>query len=465
MLDPQESIFGERNPGFLWSLADTEHQEALMTMHDQFQPFRDIVSLVSGKEWSKVVMEDQKFDGTIFRFPLRNEISEISDNLYDSDKVVDLFDSFITDAELSLLFLKNVTSVSLIHIDIDGTVNPRIQVKSSVSTDIILGPEDKTTTGSTKFKVISLNSDTQKEKKWLVTTCTMNAGNIENLDRLAEKLSFFPRVDLAFPCGERRDCSESRLSCFLPLPNNESNKTGLPVYVNACFGLTDNRREIKWQEEDQKHDEHAMWNELLMKEVLPQAYLKIIQDAIKLAQQSMLPVASVYNLWPDLAQLQHRDKWHAVALDVLSHLFRHNVAVLSLAKDERKFITPSEAVFPCNGPTSHDILAAIKRTLVSCGENLVTVPGSVARTINEAYPHPSTLKHVTPAFLRDTLRRVCVHNISKPDRLCLLEYILSDGKYGELKGLQLLPVSDGSFRSFTDREEDIALIDSNEFPR
>lgn len=465
MLDPQEIIFGERNPGFLWSLADTEHQEALMTMHDQFQPFRDIVSLVCGQEWSKVVMEDQKFDGTIFRFPLRNEISEISDNLYDADKVVDLFDSFITDAELSLLFLKNVTSVSLIHIDIDGTVNSRLQVKSSVSTDIILRSEDKTTTGSTKFKVISLNPNTQKEKKWLVTTCTMKAGNIENLDRLAEKLSFFPRVDLAFPCGERRDCSESRLSCFLPLPNNESNKTGLPVYVNACFGLTDNRREIKWQEEDQKHDEHAMWNELLMKEVLPQAYLKIIQDAIKLAQQSMLPVASVYNLWPDLAQLQHRDKWHAVALDVLSHLFRQNVAVLSLAKDERKFITPSEAVFPCNGPTSHEILAAIKRTLVSFGENLVTLPGSVARTINEAYPHSSTLKHVTPTFLRDTLRRVGVHNISKLDRLCLLEYILSDGKYRELKGLQLLPISDRSFRSFTDREEDIALIDSNEFPR
>lgn len=466
MLDPQENIFGERNPGFLWSLADTEHQEALMTMHDQFQPFRDIVSLVSRQEWSKVVLEDQEFDGTIFRFPLRNEASEISDNLYDSDKVVELFNSFITDAELSLLFLKNVTSVSLIHIGTDGTVNPMLKVKVSIPTDVNLGPEDQTiTTGSTKFKVITLNSDMQKETKWLVTTCTMKAGRIENLDSLAEKLSFFPRVDLAFPCGERRDCSESRLSCFLPLPNNESNRTGLPVYVNACFGLTDNRRHIKWQEEDQKHDEHAMWNELLMKEVLPQAYLMIIQDAIKLAQQSMLPVASVYNLWPDLAQLQHRDKWHAIALDVLGHLFKQNVAVLSLAKDEKKFITPSEAVFPCNGPTSHDILAAIKRTLVSCGENLVTLTSSVTTAIHEAYSLLSTLKHVTPTFLRDTVRRINVDNISKHDRLCLLEYVLSDGKYGELKGLQLLPLSDGSFRSFTDREEDIALIDSNEFPR
>ncbi len=463
-MEPQEKIFTDG--GFWLSLDDEEDREALTTMHDQFQPFRDIVSLVSGQEWSEVIMKDQHFNGTIFRFPLRNKASDISDNLYDSDKVVELFDSFIADADLSLLFLKNVASVSLVHINVHGTVSTRLEVKSSVPTDVVLKSEDESIIeGSTRFKLITLNSEDHKKTKWLVTTCTMKEGNVANLDSLAKKLSFFPRVDLAFPCDEKRDCSESRLSCFLPLPNNESNKTGLPVYVNACFGLTDNRRHIKWQEEDQKHDEHAVWNELLMKEVLPQAYLKIIQDAIRLAQESILSVSSVYDLWPDIAQIKHKDKWYAVALDVLHNLFRQNVAVLSLAKDERRFVTPSEAVFPCNGPTSPDILAAIKTTLVSCGENLVTLPGSVARAINEAYPHLSALKQVTPAFLRDILRRIDVHIISKDDKLCLLEYILSDGKYRELKGLQLLPLIDGAFRSFTDREEDTALIDSSEFPR
>uniref|UniRef100_A0A3Q2VRF0 HEPN domain-containing protein n=1 Tax=Haplochromis burtoni TaxID=8153 RepID=A0A3Q2VRF0_HAPBU len=81
MMDPQEKIFGERNGGFCWSLGDAEDQEVLMNMHDQFQPFRDIISLVCEHGWSKVVMEDQHFNGTIFRFPLRNEASEISDNL------------------------------------------------------------------------------------------------------------------------------------------------------------------------------------------------------------------------------------------------------------------------------------------------------------------------------------------------------------------------------------------------
>ncbi|XP_013763751.1 sacsin-like [Pundamilia nyererei] len=213
MMDPQEKIFGERNGGFWWSLDDAEDQEVLLNMRDQFQPFRDIVSLVCEHGWSKVVMEDQHFSGTIFRFPLRNEASEISDNLYDSDKVVELFDSFIADADLSLLFLKNVTSVSLLHISEDGAVNTRLQVKSSVPTDGVLEPEEESVTeGLTRFKVITVSSKDQKETKWLLTTCTMKEGVAEDLDLLTKKLSFLPQVDLAFPCGEKRDCSQSRLS-------------------------------------------------------------------------------------------------------------------------------------------------------------------------------------------------------------------------------------------------------------
>ncbi|XP_014850900.1 PREDICTED: sacsin-like, partial [Poecilia mexicana] len=298
LMDPQEEIFGDK--GFRWFLDEPDDQEALLTMHDQFQPYRDIVSVVGKQEWSTII-EDQYFSGTLFRFPLRNKASEISDNLYDSDKVFELFDSFIADADLSLLFLKSVSSVSLIHISRDGTINTRLEIKSSEPTEVLLKQKDESDVeGLTRIKLITLNSKDQKKTQWLLTTCTMKEGKAPNLDDLAKKLSFLPRVDLAFPLDEQRDCGQGRLSCFLPLPNNESNKTGLPVYVNACFGLTDNRRHIKWQEEDQKHDEHALWNELLVKKVLPQAYVKIIQDAVKLCQQSTLPVSSVYSLWPDV---------------------------------------------------------------------------------------------------------------------------------------------------------------------
>lgn len=463
-MDPQEQIFGESEPGFRWYMDDPEHQEVLTTMHDQFQPFRDIVSLISNKKWSSIVTEHQCFKGTLFRFPLRNRVSKISDNLYDCGKVADLFESFIADAELSLLFLKNVASVSLKHVTADGEVNTRLQVTSSTLKREIWEPRNEFQ-ASTRFKVITQISDVKKETTWLLTTCTMGKGSAENLDSLAEKLSFSPRVDLAFPCGEEKGSGQGRVCCFLPLPDNESNKTGLPVSVNACFGLTDNRRQIKWQESDQKHDENALWNELLVEQVLPRAYLILIKDAIKLAQERVLPSALVYHLWPDITKMEHKDKWHAVALDVLRHLFRENTAVLSLAKDETMFIPPSEALLPCNGPTSSDILAALKRTLVSRGENLVTLPPSISRAIAKAHPRPDTLKHVTPPFIRGFLRGADMQSLSEDDKLCLLEYVLSDKKYKDLQALQLLPLSDGSFRAFTQRKVDVALIDSSDFPR
>ncbi|CAL8265839.1 unnamed protein product [Lota lota] len=465
-LDPHEHLFGPGRGGFQWTLADKKDQEALKTFEDQFRPFEYIVQHLGQKQWTEV-LKDQHFDGTLFRFPLRNEISKISDNLYSSDKVAQLFDSFIADAELCPLFLKKVQSVSLIHVKADSSVNVLLEVTSSCSERAVLKSRDGSIIkSSTRFKDITVTSEDREEtKNWLLTTCCLKEGNVQKLDLLAEKLSFLPQVDLAFPCGQNRDSGDSRLSCFLPLPNNESNKTGLPLYVNACFGLTDNRRHIKWQEEDQQHDEGAMWNELLVKEVLPQAYVMILKDAIELSQNSELPLSSVYGLWPDITHLEHKEKWHAVAQNVLQCLFRENVAVLSLAVDEKRFVCPSEAVLPCDSSTSPEVSAAIQSVLISCGVNLVKIPEWVERAIEMAYPHPETLTRVTPPFLRTILHKTDVQNVTKEDKVSLLEYVLSDGKYEELRGLPLLPLSDGTFRSFTNKEEDVAFIDSQDFPR
>ncbi|CAB1352730.1 unnamed protein product [Coregonus sp. 'balchen'] len=291
----------------------------------------------------------------------------------------------------------------------------------------------------------------------------MKDGNVPELDSLAKKLSFHPHVDIAFPCGQESVLIEGRLSCFLPLPNNDSNKTGLPVHVNACFGLTDNRRHIKWQEEDQKYDEAAMWNELLVKEVLPHTYLLMLQDATNLAKTSTLPVSAVYNIWPDLSQTKH--KWHGIAEDILQRLFRQNTAVFSLAEDERQFVSPAEAVCPSNNTKVSEIMAAVTRTLIAGGEKLVTFPYHVSRAVQLAFPEPDTLKWVTPALVRDVLRRVTVSNLSNDDKRSLLQFILSDENYHNLRGLKMLPLSDGTFNTFTNEEKDIALIDNDSFPR
>ena len=52
--------------------------------------------------------------------------------------------------------------------------------------------------------------------------------------------------------------SQGKAFCCLPLPHGVSDAlTGLPVHVNAYFGLTDNRRALKWTGTDQTNDNSA----------------------------------------------------------------------------------------------------------------------------------------------------------------------------------------------------------------
>lgn len=458
-------MFGDDEEGYRWSLNDEEDRESLLNLRDQFQPFQNVLSQVNSCSWEKVISEEQYFKGTLFRFPLRNEASEISDNLYDTTKVTQLFDSFIADADISLLFLRNVSSITLLHIDTNGFCNNRLKVSVSNQFDTDLSHvKQESFDRKTCFKTVSHISHQMKETKsqWLVTTCLLKHGYKPEIDSLASKLSFYPQVDAAFRLDEDRSLCNGRLSCFLPLPNNESNKTGLPIHINACFGLTDNRRFIKWQEEDQKNDESAKWNELLIKDILPHLYLMVILDAIRLSRNSTLPAATVYNLWPDLSKTVHKDRWHEVATDTLNGLIEYKI--FHLAKDKKIWVSPSDAVFPVNNICS-DTMSAVSRLLIAEEENLVTLPEHVLKDVQEIFPESDTLTWVTPSYVRDVLHRSKVGNLSKDDKYSLLEFALSDEKYTELQGLKLLPLSDGTFTSFSNRVQDTVLIDNEKFPR
>ena len=79
----------------------------MKTIPNQFLPYMGIFdcnndSFVRGQ-----------YNGTLFRFPLRVSASELSKTLYSEEKVEHLFKSFMDDARLVLLFLRNVESIEL----------------------------------------------------------------------------------------------------------------------------------------------------------------------------------------------------------------------------------------------------------------------------------------------------------------------------------------------------------------
>ena len=101
-----------------------------------------------------------------------------------------------------------------------------------------------------------------------------------------------------------------RVFCYLPLPADSECKSGLPVHVHGAFGLTDNRRNLKWPGTESQSDEAAEWNICLTREVLSKAYASLVV-ALTRSQtpgQDLLPI--VDNVWPDIDSVQ--GQWKAL---------------------------------------------------------------------------------------------------------------------------------------------------------
>ncbi|KAK1156040.1 sacsin-like [Acipenser oxyrinchus oxyrinchus] len=468
-MDPQEKYFDDG--GYLWSLEHEDDQEDLQKHPNQFEPLKQILRAIGSQTSWDDLLREQNFQGTLFRFPLREELSQISDNLYDQSRVFDLFDSFTADADMSLLFLKNVASISLKHIDRDGTVKNILTITASQE-EVTPGGTDQErlellsgADACSVFKVITSESPAeQKSCKWLVSTFTATGIVYGELHKLAEKLNYRPCIGLAFPLDKDHNGEfKGRLSCFLPLPDNDSNTTGLPVHVNACFGLTDNRRYIKWVEEDQKHDEAAQWNELLVEKLLPPAYCHIILDAIALTLTGdpLMNPSMTYNLWPDLDSIAHKERWATMANMMATSLVEYRV--LCSAHSSTNWIYPKEAVFQ-ERSEDVDIMTAVESFLLSQRKLLVKVPSHVYRTVQSVKEYCITM--ATPEFINRILKTCNLNSITRDQKMLLLEFILRCEDSQGLKGVPLLPLSDGSFTTLqASNYGEKVFIDSEDFPR
>ncbi|MEE6483233.1 hypothetical protein FKM82_013475 [Ascaphus truei] len=458
ILDPQEKVF--RRGGRLWNLE--ENKQCIEELTDQFHPFQDVLEAIGRGSWNEI-LNVGCFNGTLFRFPLRLIPSGISDNLYSSERVQELFESFIRDASISLLFLRHVTTVSLKSIGNDGVVNHLLTI--SVST------EDKKEEVSSSFikgtcvKVTSLKGFDREEEvsKWLVTTSSVHGNLFPDLMELSKKLCNKPALDLAYPLTKQGiDSFGGRLSCFLPLPDKEENRTGLPVLINGSFDLTDDRRSMKWLEVDQQHDEAAKWNHILVEKLLPLVYMCAVNDAVSLAKVSKITAEVAYGIWPDPDRTVHKGRWHNLTKDMAQSLLKEKILYVAA---NSLWIEASEAVF-LKSIDDNDLLNCLEELLLLLRQPLVKVPGHVYRTLALAENSIGGLNEVCPSFIRKILHNDDWSPFPQEKKMLLLGYVLHDGLYNDLLNLQLLPLSDGTFTSFQNTDENgMAYLDSQDFPR
>jgi sacsin len=460
-LDPHEKYFVFGQPGQAFSMGDS----LLAEKFDQFEPFHQIFDCN--------LNQGNCYSGTLFRFPLRTEPSNLSTKIYTREMVNTLFDSFKNESSAILLFLKNVDSVSLYEREEQGEIfhhyTARVSDKSKIEVrkrrqELI---QDITVEWDFALKTTFYRLEIEKEcpgkpsekKEWFLANQV--GTNEMKLVELAKNLKLLPWIGIACPVDANNNMSSlGRIFCFLPLPPDGDCRTGMPVQVNGYFGLTDNRRALKWPGPDCQNDDTAQWNQLLLEKVGSQVYANLIVNMVREGSSNNFPPESlaklVYSALPVHSNV--REDWKCILQPFFKTVLGRKI-FLTTPRGESRWIGLGEAIIDRLDETKgmrQEMKQVVLKTLLSAGQPIVSLPRHVIQVIDQYHQISGwkTLQKVTPALLCNVLRSNFDFQqlaMTFQDRLFVLEYALQNvpESIDNLYDVPLLPLENRQFTKFS----------------
>eukprot|EP00058_Branchiostoma_floridae_P003789 XP_002589277.1 hypothetical protein BRAFLDRAFT_102519 [Branchiostoma floridae] len=400
------------------------------------------------------------YPNTLFRFPLRAAPSYLSDTIYTPERMQERFSELLEDQDCLLLFLKNIEKVAFTERE---------------SPDI---PEDELTTltksqenlpgwksflqdvsdGEVDVEICdrvttTIESGSQRiSNQWLVKNKVYDVTRSAE-PRLLEQLRVLPWVGVAMPI---HNTTQGRVFCFLPLPSDPENATGLPVHVHGYFGLSDNRRSITWTSSDQQ-DQTTRWNTMLMTDLIPSIYAELMEEATNLLSDSHLRPSVIYDCWPDPEDLTTR--WGEIFRPFCQRVIKRPI-IHTEAFGGQWIQVHSAYDGTCEGDR---IKEHVNNVLLQANVSIAALPTHVKETVARA---GCEMKVVSTTLVRNTLKKklILLERQPREVKMSLLEYTLSDGKYQHMVGLSLLPLMSKQFRQFTKPQSPFIYLASSEHP-
>ena len=427
---------------------------------------------------SKFIQDQEYFDGTLFRLPLRTNSTYLDSQIKQEPFTCEDF-SFILDQmkrigpEL-LLFLKNVTEITVSEIKPGSdllifvlgitTENEAFVRENRQQINQAIGdkPEqllESIRIGDRELPKISYTHCIRLEhegyletQEWRIVAGLFADDTSEILKitdlMVQQKEKAFPWAGCAARIRLERngflidEKVEGQAYCLLPL----GIATGLPVHINGVFDLDESRKMLTSGDMRGGDENRVIWNRLLVKHCVSRAYAGlIIYLAEDLGDQN---IKKFYDYWPDPGQVL------PPALSELTKMVYHRLAdkkVLCSAADE-KWKSIRELVFLQNpeGKLQEALLAEkfpLPRPLL---------PSSIINGFKLSGVNP---QFISPKWLRDKYRVTQELHCALEDAPkvslrkqewveALLQYCLIDSPGKDLKGLPLAILSDGDIHTF-----------------
>ena len=436
---------------------------------------------------------------TMFRFPLRCNTKlpfKISTVQWDERKVKELFNLFRASAKDMLLFLNNVTKISVSEIK-NGELET-YSVMCEVSDDgkraeffEKIRACSKVPTQQIQWQqahyVMKVSDTKNVETNWLVSQ-SLGYINVKNDSQVPNgtRMGLLPRAGIAIrlPSTESRNSPfRHSVFCVLPLPVS----TRFPAHINGHFALDSARRGL-WHD-PKSSDERDVWNDFMKRQVIAPAYALTIyharvhiigyqaesktsgkflskkktEDSLRWYHQLFPSIAVLDTAWKPIGESLYRN-----FLSVLSVLPVAMSVPDSKKSDIERFYSSSSAdltpvdVTWCKVSDAYfcasEMSWLLQKTLLDIGFRLLS---HTPMAIHESFKAVKYYKDVSPQQVREFLRNhkkmkdnlpkkvedTVVHHINN---VCeLTKYCAKAEHFLEsLEGLPLLLTQDGILRCF-----------------
>ncbi|KAM3391279.1 hypothetical protein ACQJBY_012755 [Aegilops geniculata] len=473
MFDPQGAYLpnvSAANPG---KRIDYVSSTALTLYGDQLSPYRAF-----GCDMKAL------FQGTLFRFPLRNaeqaSSSRLSRQVYTEDDILSLFAQLYEEAVYNLLFLKNVLALEMYVWEPDMS-EPKIVYSCALRSQ-----DDKlswhrqalirfsgTSAESVEQKIDCFSMDfvseaflgNKFEKKshtyFIVQGMASALSKIGIFATGAAKeydLHLLPWASVA-ACISKVEPEDINLRqghafCFLPLPV----RTGLSVHVNGYFEVSSNRRDIWYGADmDRGGKLRSDWNRLLLEDAVAPLFRELLLALRTLTDSTIL----YYSLWPTGL---YEEPWSILVEQIYKVIYTS--PVLHSEIKGGTWVSPAEALLHDEGFSRSNELS---EALVLLGMPVVRIPSAIVDMFSKFYMK-STVKRVAPAAVRHFLQDfVKLGTLGKSHKLILLEYCLSDLDSADIgkcmNGLPLIPLANKQYGIFSEisRESTYYVCDKTEY--
>ncbi|KAJ7578039.1 hypothetical protein C8J56DRAFT_1170787 [Mycena floridula] len=394
-------------------------------------------------------MEGGRMPGTVIRLPLRTpkqaKASGIKPTAVRPKEIQTLFTEFIKkEMDITLLFLKNLTSIELREVDAKGKVTVHAKVEIDDKKIISKRQLPRRVSGgcTTNFTLTistTLGSKTATRRTWRVHHAISDNAVVQEkmLKRVFYEASdladnkLIAHVAIAYPLDGTP--IQGRLFTALPLPIF----TGFPVHIHGIFALTPDRQSLRNSQElglgDQSKERMLVeWNKTVFEDFLPPVWESLFSTLVN--EDSI----AIWKAWP---RVQSRESyWGSIPYLLLQYVFYSKQKLFPTTTKEiipfslGLIVTPEDATLPVI-----DVLSRL-------GLPLIVPPSSFVQTIQEMWD-PSEYPAFSPSSVHEKLFTkpyLAKLSASSADhKATILAYLIASG-VENIVGLPIMPCIGGS---------------------